>query len=336
MSTLARSSSSSSSSSTTAKRSFLTLEGSDPEEESAAAAAAPTSSPYWSIMATRQCAPSLENVANLEKLGSCELNQRVRFSVGRACIEVFMTANGKSRWTTVCGLLERLRECFYPQYDFLRANALARKYANNNAKTTLATPHPAFTAEAHRLGKRARELGELVDREHSTLVNQQVSGDDLSDAAGSSSSSTTDLSLYTRVLFTVKQRWQWHSYMAQFIVCAPDLGVGTRIDELCYNDSLELIVVEHKVGYKGYRTRGTAMMNEPLTDIDNSPQNQHFLQCGFGVLMLERYWNVVVHGAFVVYIDDAEVLPQPLPEWFWERREAIWQRFAEQMNRRFR
>jgi hypothetical protein len=289
-----------------------------------------------------------ERIENIEKLCTCELNSRVRFNTRKECIEVASASTSRRNpekpcWKSVSGLVERLRECFYPHYDFLRAETLAKKYEKKDTSLAPVVPaaHPALVEESKRLGKRARALGEHIDKEYAAIVNRDLlqgnAAAAASAAAATTSSSKTEPSLYTRILLNVKtNKLGWRTYMAQFIVCAPELSVGTRIDEVCYDDDYHLIVVEHKVGYKQYRHRATAMMNEPLQDVTNCPLHQHFLQCGFGVLMLERYWGVRVHAAFVLYIDDAEVVPVPLPEWFWERRQAIWARFEEQMLRRFR
>lgn len=292
----------------------------------------PLSSTYFSSSSSAAAAATASptNVRNFEKLAECELNSRVRFNKNRECIE-FATVkpNGKLVWKPVSGLIDRLHENFYPQYDYLRSRQLARRGGGGDNVEKPA--HPALLQEKKRLGKRAMELGELVDREHSEIINRSLSTTEAAAAA-----TTSSPSLFTRILLNVKKSWHWTSYMAQFTVCAPDIGVGTRIDEICYDEHHQLLVIEHKVGYKDYRNHGTAMMNEPLQDVSNAPENQHSLQCLFGVLMLEKYWNVTVHGAFVVYIDDAEVVPVALPEVFWERKEAIWNRFVEQINRRFR
>lgn len=284
------------------------------------------------------------NERNWVKLTRSPLNRQIRFQANLGRLEALTIVHDRRHkktrraWRAISGLLERLAEAFYPHYAYLSARNTTRRRARQGQPTVVgALPTPTLPAtmdmllERVRLGVSGQQLGELVDHEVTRVVNAQY----LSGAARVSVERQNDSSsLYTRRVLDAFRAWKWKPVYAQFNVFAPDLRVGTRIDMLCYDNDLHLIVVELKYGYDGYREQANAMMNAPLADKSNCPQNQHILQVGLGALMLEHHWKVKVHAGVVVYITDAAVIPVMVPEWFYERKDAIWEHFVQQMKAR--
>lgn len=254
----------------------------------------------------------------------------MRFNSKRERLEIRQDARSK-KWRAISGLVDRLKEAFYPHYQFYAARNVARRV--RTMQTERQAPAFEMVLEQKLLGNpNGLELGKLIDRENTVYTNTRYIVD--AETRRRAEESNRHMSLYTRRLIDAKRMWGWTSLFAQFKVFAPELRVGTMIDELCHDEEKRLIVVEHKYGSDGYRKQGNALMNAPLADIVNSPENQHVLQCGVGAMFLERYWNVKVHACVVVYVTDASIQPIPLPEWFYQRKEQIWQHFVAQMEAR--
>lgn len=268
---------------------------------------------------------------NLRRLATHPLNARLRVAPSGLLQQQTCGINGKEKWTTIPGLVDRLRECFYPEYDYrLAKNAARRQKWRPN--WTPAPADPRFVAQRKKLKLEGRELGQFIDKEFGGIVEHIVKR--ALPMIPASLGRLPPVSLFTKSLLEFHIRNRWQPLFVQFNVFAPDLNVGTRIDEICMDKERRLIVVEHKYGYDTYREFGNATMSAPLEDCLNSPQHQHVLQCGIPALMLQKYYNVQVHGGFTVYITDGEVHPVPLPAWFWARADAIWAAFEQRLKKR--
>lgn len=131
---------------------------------------------------------------------------------------------------------------------------------------------------------------------------------------------------YTLSVMRHRNLWKWKRLLPQFCVFSEELMLATAIDELVRLDSdNRLILVETKSGYDNYINLGNDNMQcECLSDVNNSPLNQHFLQVLFAILMLEKYWGVTVHEAYVVVVNTKGVNRYELPKLFMDRRHDIW------------
>ena len=194
-------------------------------------------------------------------------------------------------------------------------------------------PHELVAHEKKRLGLSGRELGSFIDKEHSLMASATYASEQRKKSI-EIKAERDDVSLYTQLLLDYKRTCGWTSLSRQFVVADVDMRIATMIDEICHDEDFNMIVIEHKYGYEDYRDEGNAFMDEPLEDIVNSPLNQHFLQVGWALLVLEKFWNVKVHAAFVLYITDVKCEAKVLPDWFYERRVPIWERYRVKMERR--
>ena len=236
-----------------------------------------------------------------------------------------------TQWKTISGIIDAIRSTFYPQYDYFSSMNVAKRRRWRPRKEP-APPCPHFVDWKKEAGVDGQELGKLIDREFDLCVRHLIRhGVPLTQT----SIDEMTISPYCRELLMFHYRNKWQPLFSQFSVVAPGLNVGTRIDEICFDASGRIIVVELKYGYNEYREFGTAYMNSPLDDCLDSPQNQHILQCGLAALMLQRFWGVQIGGGFVVYITDGEVHPVPVGDWFWRRADKIWDAFSTQMTKRF-
>lgn len=268
------------------------------------------------------------NVQNLYALASHPLNRETRVQNG--ILQRRQVRNGKIVWVGVPGLVDRIKECFYPEYDYRAAENAARRQKWVPSRVP-PPPNPEFVAQRKRLRLDGRELGQFLDDEQNRAIDSLVARRVTLTPALVQSLKVT---LYTKALLNFYAVHRWQPLFSQFVIHAPDLNVGTRIDDLCMDDQRRLIVVERKYGYDDYREFGNARMSDPLDDCLNSPQYQHVLQCGLAILLLQKYYNVKVHAGFVIYITDSEVYPKVLPTWFWQRSEAIWKAFSARLKKR--
>jgi len=269
-------------------------------------------------------------VANMLRLVHCPYASMLRTSEGGI---LQYRADETQRWKSLSGIIEAARQTFYPQYDYRKASnaAVRRKWSPNK---TPAPPVQSFVDFKARVGcDGGREFGEYLDDEYAQLVERWIA-ESVPFVPRSFRRLPPTTSPHLRALLDFHYTNRWQPLFTQYRVFAPGLGVGTRIDEICIDAEGNLIVVELKYGYDQYREFGNACMNAPLDDVLDSPQHQHMLQCGLPALMLQRHWKVKVGGAFVVYVTDGEVYPLPVAAWFWERQDAIWDAFEQQMKKR--
>jgi hypothetical protein len=279
---------------------------------------------------------SIANVRNLSRLAECPLTARVKFSEARKCV-VYTDPEGRA--VTCKGLLNQLTSTFYPQYDFFEAGNIHARHHRGESRIGDAAAEQStamgrlIQMEKKQRGLKSRELGSFIDKEHTLLASLEYASD-MKKHTIEQHVKQQGCSIYTELLLTNKRVWGWTTYATQFAIRDMESGVATMIDEICHDSEYNLIIVEHKYGYGGYRDQATAYMNEPLEHILNSPQNQHFLQIGWSKLVLEKYWGVTVHAAFVVYITDEKCEAVPLPDWFYSVDQLFWERYQTVMKRR--
>ncbi len=274
---------------------------------------------------------------NLIKLGESQLNEKVQFSETRKCV----LFNNGSKWITCPGLVDMLQTTFYPQYDYYKALNIARKVAKKTvAPVTQASSLDSVVLqqtssvsallrkEKKNFGTNGRDFGSMVDNEFSLLAEREIATGARKKLIETKIESGSTL-LYSRLLLNYIARCGWNTYKTQFVIHDPSSGIATRIDAIYSDNDNHLIVAEHKTGFDGYLDYANSYMMEPLRDVPNSPRNQHVLQCGWAYLVLEKVWNVKVHQSVVIYITETECKTEPLPQWFYDKKEEIWARFQD-------
>lgn len=258
------------------------------------------------------------NKANLLRLFESEANGRVRWSESEGCVKL---RGSEGRWVRVKGFLDQIRHAFYPAYDYRRAQKVTLGSAPGCETAPARLQAGADPALVRRLPASRRNaglaIGSRVDDQITEAVNTgQVTG---------------KIEPYAASMLEARRRWGWTSLVAQFPIVFPDVKVGTRIDEIAIDEALRLILLENKTGYTNYLDKASGMMRGPLADVSDAPLNQHFLQLGLAAVCLERHWGVAVHAGFVVQVDEAGVVPHPLPAWFHQRKDAIYHYFIDAM-----
>lgn len=263
----------------------------------------------------------------LDSLAEHPYNRQLRVTAGGLLQRRISPAN---RWVSLAGLVDNIQVAFYPQYDYSKSVAVAkrRKWQPNKQ------PAPAnefFLMWRQNARLAGQTLGAMIDREWESVIRgiaqRKVH-------LTTQNINAMQVSPYTRELLHFHRRNGWQPLFGQFAVFDPALGVGTRIDEICFDSNGNLIIVELKYGYDKYREFGNAVMDGPLSDCLDSPQHQHMMQCGIAAIMLELHWKVKVDAGFVIYVTDGEVHPVPVGDWFWARKKQIWAHFCAVMNRR--
>jgi len=259
------------------------------------------------------------NKQNLLRLFESEINARVRWSESESCIKL---RGSEGKWAKAKGFVEQIRHAFYPLYDYKQAktSTLGSAPGCEAAPARLPGPDPALVRKIPVRRNAGLSIGTRVD-------------DQLTEAVNTGRVTSGALEPYTASMLAARQQWGWQPLVSQFPIVFPEVRVGTRIDEIATDDALRLILIENKTGYTNYLDKARGMMRGPLSDVSDAPLNQHFLQLGLALICLERHWGVAVHAGFVVQVDEAGVVPHPLPAWFHQRKQAIGDYFIDSLLR---
>lgn len=254
------------------------------------------------------------NKQNLLALFSHEASERIRWSDSAGCVQY---CGADNKWVKTRGLVDQLAACFYPRWSYKRAAKRPLGTAPGCQQAPLVIPKADADVVAA-MGRRHRKSGLLngaaVDAQMTEAINDgRVTG---------------ALHPLTAAMLAARERWGWKSLVSQFPVVFPECRIGTCIDEIAMDPQCRLILVENKTGYRDYLDHSCAMMEGPLADVSDAPINQHFLQLGLPILALERHWGITVHEAYVVRADDGGVVAYPMPRWFHERKQAIYDYFV--------
>jgi hypothetical protein len=257
------------------------------------------------------------NKKNVIRLFESEHNKNVKWSSSNECV-MFKGIDGK--WCRMRGFVELIRGAFYPGYDYARANIRTTGTAPG------CVPPEAFgksefdftlVRKIPKSRHAGRDIGARVDAEFTDVVNRKGEVGDES-----------KLEPYTRSMIEARKVWKWTSLMCQFPIAIPEARCGTKIDEIAIDDQQRLIVVENKCGFATYLDLSCRNMNGPLSDVSDAPINQHYLQAGLAAIVLEKRWGVAVQKVYVTQITQTGVVPHAAPQWFWERKEAIYAHFV--------
>lgn len=234
----------------------------------------------------------------------------------------------------IYGLLKRARAIFYPNYNYETARHIDR--AALEGEVTM-----PFSEDGARKGGKTRALGAFrgtaVDNDLKLWVNNPT--------AFKRKTKHPPMCVDIITAFT---RWEWTGIVAQFPLVAETIGVWTPADMIAVDADGVPVLVEIKTGYKvgtgegdlshalthfsphqDYLYRYSGMMAGPLSDLPDTPMNQHYLQVGLEMLISLNCYGFRFTKSFVVQaINDIGVIPHPLPKWFTDRESRIWEYFS--------
>jgi len=219
----------------------------------------------------------------------------------------------------IYGLLRRLKCIFYPHYNYETARHIDRTVP----KGEYTFPH---AADGARKGGKSHSLGAVrgsaVDADLRLWVNNPL----LFKQQKSHPAMCADI-------IQAFEIWGWKGICSQFPLVAEEIKVWTGIDMIVRNQDGIPILLELKTGYRDYLYRYTGMMEGPLSDLPDTPMNQHFLQVGLEWLMALYCYGYRFPQAFVIQaVNELGVTPHPLPAWFYERERAIWEYFTQRVR----
>jgi len=104
-------------------------------------------------------------------------------------------------------------------------------------------------------------------------------------------------------------------------------GIATGIDIVGASAEYDgrLVLIEIKTGYEGYFKRGSGKMTRtPMKRVDNSPQNQAFLQCLTARAMLENEYGIAGTIGLVMRVHARGVNVYAIPDTFLRRQNTIY------------
>jgi hypothetical protein len=211
----------------------------------------------------------------------------------------------------VYGLLRRLKAIFYPHYDYETARHVDTTVPESESKIPFPPDGARKGGKSHTLGA---VRGSAVDFDLRLWVNNPAEF----------KRRPTHPPMCVDIIGAF-EAWEWTGIVAQFPLVAEHIGIQTLADMIVSDSDASAILLEIKTGYENYLFRYSGMMKGPLSDLPDTPMNQHFLQLGTEKLIAQHCYGFRFPKSFVVQaINDRGVIPHPLPKWFLEREPQIW------------
>jgi hypothetical protein len=202
------------------------------------------------------------------------------------------------------GLWKPMSQLFFPNWSWTSVQTEAAR-ESKRLRATSTYPLPSYRKKDLKLN--GLQLGGHVDTQVSDIVTEMRSGlpaitvqqmiqsmQELPDTltvrrARALWHQRTDWHVYTKRVFSALAQARLEPIVPQLLVGSTEAYIATAVDLVCVdqahvnsiNARTPRILVELKCGFDTYHTVGTDYMNEPFEDLDDCPQNQHFLQLAF-------------------------------------------------------
>jgi len=219
------------------------------------------------------------------------------------------------------GITKLLRACFYPTYKWggRQGEQVDHECAQDMGYDWLPVDKRRAAAAKRRVVKGA-SLGTDVDYQLRLFANAPAKFVKM----GSGVRATT------KDVITAYASWGWRVQVSQFPVGAPDLRLGTPIDMIALDGDDKPVLIENKTGYDDTLHKSSGHMRGPLSDVDDRPLHQFFLQLFTELLLVKYYWGLDFGtSAYVVQANTRGVTPYQIPEWLLRRERQVWAYFSE-------
>lgn len=250
---------------------------------------------------------------NLTPLMCSPMNARVVVK-GMLGVPVVCYFDDSGKTVKMKGITKTLKACFYPTYEY--SGQMSAEEERTEAKKcgfTVFKHDRAKQAAARRRRIKGTELGKEVDEQLRLYANAPKKYAKLGKRIRSTTKNFVD----------AYSRWGLRPVKSQFPLAAPDVGIGTCVDMIALHDHGQAVLLENKTGFQGYMLKGihwfwlgtsppvpslvksmpsgNEFMKWPLSDVDNRPLHQHYLQLLVEAEIARRYWNMDFgHHCYVV------------------------------------
>ena len=252
--------------------------------------------------------------------GRRPLNEVV-FDQDKQCFKArVQSADGQgTEWIPARGLRPLLTECFWPDYNYEDAEAVAKRAALGAVQRK-----PTSTGGSARAGM---ERGKYVHGQLEDWVRLKPE---------------TFAEVHPIVHpFTADALNAIHNDMHLTLVAAevPVMcGTGwfaTAADLLAVDQQDRLIVLELKTGMSNYSAHANRMMRgRALSRIcDNSPMQQAYVQLLITAMMLSKQYHKPVHASYVIHVTEEGVRRCGMPVELVRRREAVYREVCKRAIR---
>ena len=264
---------------------------------------------------------------------------------------------GNGAKKTLSGMLGVLEGCFYPHYEYKMASGgrsemmtvpVVRVHAATKVKKrlqwTAARPGAhakktgtlmdgAMTRQINGRNKLFLQLVKDVNRQASPVVPPEAMAvlDKYAPLVQKPKKTTTRMGARATALLDAHASLGILPLACQFMVYSTKLRMATAMDGIGikrYEGRWRLIALEYKSGYDEIALNAfCGFMKPPLEDITDCPKHQFILQILVPILTLEKEYDIEVKYGVILRAPSSTgaIHKISLPDWAWERREAIWE-----------
>ena len=216
------------------------------------------------------------------------------------------------------GVTRLLRDTFWPDYDYRKAEQLSP------------TPKAARERTGLRSARHGRSRGNAVHEQLACWVNE---GEEACRRRCARHHSRIHPFVHTIMRGLRDKSTNMRPIWSEFIVFDPSVGVASAIDLVCLApNGVGLVLCELKSGGANYFDKASGSMHGPLSHINNSPMHQAMVQVIVYKCMLQRRYPELgdfVAGCCIVQVTMKGVRFKQVPAEIMEHADAIYDYFVE-------
>lgn len=225
-------------------------------------------------------------------------NLRVKYAGG-----CFFSLDARGKWQRCTGLLPRIRDAFFPDFDIKKAIRSARRAGVRKTASHGKGRHYGSIrgTETHEQLRALVELDRVAFRRRYPVIHE-----------------------YTRQIMHFIMRQNWRPLVAEFALADEALRLGTAFDMVCLSAEDKLVFLEFKTGYDGYFKAASGPMHGALAELDNSHYSQAHVQLMTAVMLLAKSHGLLPSELemYVVLVNDTMLSPHKINNDFLRRHAA--------------
>jgi hypothetical protein len=265
-------------------------------------------------------------------------NERNERMVDTSGTFYFRTERGekKGQYVPLSGLMPSLRAAYWPHSNIYQQMKNSLKLtATKGGKQRKAASRPHSKPSQSKPAQRGKYAGVIKGSQ----VHQQMRDLVVLDKKNFKKTHRDGMHDFTaRLMKVIVERQRWTPFLPEHPVFDEDLGMGTRVDLICVDQSGSLVLLEFKTGYKKYFEGADGHMQRALSALSNTVKNQATLQIVVAALILQRKYGIPVRAMqmAVMRIDDETIDLLRVPSSFLSKMgDAIYSDLLEfrQINR---
>lgn len=136
----------------------------------------------------------------------------------------------------------------------------------------------------------------------------------------------------TRLFVEWMTRNRLRAICSEFEIYDEQANVGTAIDVIAQTQRNSAVLIELKTGHAGYFQRSNGPMRGPLSNWNNCPLHQAYVQLLLERAILKHRYNFVPAMSYVVQINEEGVFTHELPAEMVKEQDAAFAYFVKSME----